>query len=365
MRIGIVGTRGIPNSYGGFEQFAQHLSVGLVNSGAEVWVYNSHNHPYKEKEWNGVNIVHCYDPESAIGTAGQFIYDFNCIRDSRKRQFDIILQLGYTSSSIWCWLQPKKAKVLTNMDGIEWKRSKYSKIVQRFIRLAEKLAIKTSHTLVADSEAIKKYLMESHGVDSVYIPYGADVPLNVSSDRLVECGVEPQGYFLLIARMQPDNHVEEIIKGVLSSKSSLPLLVIGNVNNKHGKYLTSRYSGNSVRFLGGIFDIELLNQLRHHSLCYFHGHSAGGTNPSLLEAMASSAYICAHDNPFNRAVLGENASYFSGSNDIAKAISNKFYSINREKQIAANLTMINNKYSWNRVIGSYNFLFKRMLSLAQ
>src|SRR5688500_15638665 len=101
MRIAILGTRGIPNHYGGFEQFAEYLSAGLVKLGHQVYVYNSHTHPYKLDVWEGVHIIHKYDPENNIGTAGQFIYDFNCIFDCRDRNFDIILQLGYTSSSIW------------------------------------------------------------------------------------------------------------------------------------------------------------------------------------------------------------------------------------------------------------------------
>ena len=103
MKIAILGTRGIPNYYGGFEQFAQNLSKYLVIKGHDVYVYNSHNHPYQENLWNGVKILHCKDPEYILGTFGQFIYDFNCILDSRKRNYDIILQLGYTSSSIWNW----------------------------------------------------------------------------------------------------------------------------------------------------------------------------------------------------------------------------------------------------------------------
>src|SRR5258708_1172732 len=106
LRIGILGTRGIPNHYGGFECFAEHLSQGLVKKGNEVFVYNSDNHPNQEKLWNGVHIVHCYDPEYLVGSAGQFIYDLNCIIDARKRNFDIWLFLGYTSSSVWGMLYP-------------------------------------------------------------------------------------------------------------------------------------------------------------------------------------------------------------------------------------------------------------------
>src|SRR4030095_13620718 len=131
MRIAILGSRGIPNQYGGFEQFASHAAPALANKGHEVYAYNSSTHPYKEKTWNNVNIIHCFDPEEKIGTAGQFIYDFNCILDSRKRNYDVILQLGYTSNSIWSFLYPQKPVLVTNMDGMEWKRSKYSGKVQR------------------------------------------------------------------------------------------------------------------------------------------------------------------------------------------------------------------------------------------
>src|SRR6516162_8518542 len=101
MKIGILGTRGVPNAYGGFEQFAQYLAEGLLRNGHEVWVYNSHTHPYKSDRWNDIHIIHCNDPEHKIGTLGQFIYDFNCLMDARRREYDILLQLGYTSNSIW------------------------------------------------------------------------------------------------------------------------------------------------------------------------------------------------------------------------------------------------------------------------
>src|SRR5690606_5763699 len=113
MKIAILGTRGIPNHYGGFEQFAEFFSVYLAQKGHEVYVYNSHNHPHQEPTFNGVNIIHCNDPEHKMGTFGQFIYDYNCIIDSRKRNFDIILQLGYTSNSIWFFLLPKKSYIVT------------------------------------------------------------------------------------------------------------------------------------------------------------------------------------------------------------------------------------------------------------
>ena len=160
MKIAILGTRGVPNYYGGFEQFAEFFSVYLAQKGHEVYCYNSHDHPFKENFFHGVNIIHQYDPEYKLGTFGQFIYDFNCIMDSRKRDFDIILQLGYTSNSVWHFLLPKKSIIITNMDGLEWKRTKYSKPVQQFLKFAERLAANNSDFLVSDSLGIQKFLLE-------------------------------------------------------------------------------------------------------------------------------------------------------------------------------------------------------------
>ena len=175
LKIAIMGTRGIPNRYGGYEQVATYLAPGLAQLGHQVTVYNSHNHPYRGNNWNGVEIVHCYDPENNIGTAGQFIYDLNCIRHARKRNYDVILALGYTSSSVWGWLYPTHSIVISNMDGLEWKRNKYSFLVRKFLRYAEKLAIQYSQNYIADSRVIKDYLQEKYRVNAMYIPYGAAI----------------------------------------------------------------------------------------------------------------------------------------------------------------------------------------------
>jgi glycosyltransferase involved in cell wall biosynthesis len=357
MKIGIIGCRGIPNHYGGFEQFAEFLSLGLNKPGVEVWVYNSHNHPFKGDLWKNIHIIHCYDPEDKIGTAGQFIYDLNCILDSRKRNFDCILQLGYTSSSVWHWLLPKKTTIITNMDGIEWKRSKYSPMVRKFLKYAEKLAVQSSDTLVADSRAIADYLKTAYNKDSVFIPYGAVIFDNPEASFLTEFNVEPEKYFLLIARLQPDNHVEEIIKGVIGSGTDYPLLVVGNFNNKFGNYLVNKYKSPVIRFCGSIFEQKTLDNLRFFSALYFHGHSAGGTNPSLLEAMAASSVICAHNNPFNRSVLGENGFYFDDESDISSIIRSGNFRAEKQIFVPNNLKLIENQYTWEKIIHAYHQLF--------
>ena len=360
MRIGIIGTRGIPNFYGGFEQFAEYLSEALVKKGHDIYVYNSHTHPYQQNEWKGVKILHCYDPEQKIGTAGQFVYDFNCILDSRKRGFDIILQLGYTSSSIWNWLFPRESIIITNMDGLEWKRSKYSKPVQQFLRFAERLAVKFSDYLIADAVGIQSYLKKKYAVESTYIPYGASVVLGHNNDKLDKFSLKKRGYNILVARMEPENNIETILQGFIDSNINQQFVVVGHMDNKYGQYISRKFTDKRIMYLGYVSNLDELNSLRRFSNIYFHGHTVGGTNPSLLEAMSSHAFICAHDNEFNKDILHEDALYFRTANDI-KLILEKDNDSIRENYISNNLEKIEKKYSWEKIVLDYESMMNYSL----
>jgi len=354
MKIAILGTRGIPNNYGGYEQITEQLAAGLVERGHEVTVYNSHNHPNQSKVWKGITIQHCYDPEYLLSTAGQFLYDLNCIRHARKNNFDVWLFMGYTSSSVWHMLFPKDSIVISNMDGMEWRRDKYARPVQRFLKHAEALAVHHSDFHIADSPAIKDYLDKAYAINVQFIPYGAMQPCRQRKEVLRRYNVAPNNYHLLIARMEPENNVEMILDGFHATETTKQFLVIGNPNNKFGKHLMSKYRNDErVRFLGGLFDQEAVHSLRANSALYFHGHSVGGTNPSLLEAMASGALIAAHDNVFNQTVLGEDAFYFTDAGEVqalieqspCKKIKQSFVEKNREK--------IRQHYNWETIVNSY------------
>jgi len=365
MKIAILGTRGIPNNYGGFEQFAEYLADGLVQRGVEVSVYNSHNHPYQEKVWRDVEIIHCYDPEDKYGTAGQFIYDLNCILDSRKRNFDIILQLGYTSSTIWGWLLPSKSIITTNMDGLEWVRSKYAKPVQRFLEFAEYLGTKFSDYWISDSIGIQEYLNQKYKLNSVYIPYGAFVFENPDDKDLVVYQVKPYQYDMLIARLEPENNIETILDGVVKADVKRPFLVIGKHQTKFGEYLKNKFKDTSfIKFVGGVYNINVLNNLRHYSNIYFHGHSVGGTNPSLLEAMASSSLICANRNSFNSTILGDDAFYFSNNDEVSSILLSTQKS-NEQSKIEANLNKIKDIYTWDLIVEQYLSHFKQIYSIGK
>ncbi|GAB3174887.1 DUF1972 domain-containing protein [Telluribacter humicola] len=355
IKLAIIGTRGIPNNYGGFEQAAEYLALGLIKKGYEVTVYNSHTHPYQEKEWKGVKIIHAQDPEGKIGTVGQFVYDFNCIMDIRKRDYDIILQLGYTSSSVWGNLVPDKYILTTNMDGLEWRRTKFSKPVQQFLKQAEKLAVKHSNYLIADSIGIQDYLQDKYKVGSVFIPYGAHLFDDPDLSELQPYGLTPYQYSMLIARLEPENSIDIILKGVAESGVDKPFLVVGKHETKYGAYLKEKYAEfPNIRFVGGIYSLRTLNNLRYYSNLYFHGHTVGGTNPSLLEAMSSDSLICANDNPFNRYVLGDDALYFTTHTEVAEHLKSVNKSEERyQRLIEENRTKIDEIYRWDRIIEQY------------
>jgi glycosyltransferase involved in cell wall biosynthesis len=362
MKIAILGTRGIPNYYGGFEQFAEYFSVFLAEKGHEVYVYNSHNHPYQEKTFNGVNIIHKYDPEYKIGTAGQFIYDLNCIMDLRQRHFDIVLQLGYTSSSVWCKLLPKKALIITNMDGLEWKRTKYNKWVQKVLLFAEKLAVNSSNYLISDSIGIQKYILDKYQKDSTYIAYGANLFINPNEILVSEYQVEKHQFNMILARLEPENNIETILDGVVLSNDTTTMLVIGNHETKFGNYLKEKFkSHQNIRFVGAIYNLEHLDNLRCFSNLYFHGHSVGGTNPSLLEAMASNALIIAHKNEFNQAILNENAYYFSNAEEVKKLLL-KIKKNDNLQLIQNNVNAIAEEYNWNTINDKYLQLFQECVA---
>ncbi len=361
MKIGILGTRGIPNNHGGFEQFAEYLSKGLVEKGHNVVVYNGSDHPFKGQSFDGVEVIHKWNPENLFGTFAQFLYDFLCILDSRTRNFDVILQLGYTSSSVFFNLHPQSSQVVTNMDGLEWKRSKYHSLIRKFLKFAEWRAVKKSDYLISDSIGIQEHLNKNYAIASDYIPYGSDVAVQFDDNIFNELKVEKGLYDLIIARMEPENNVEMVIQGHINCLTSNQLIVVGGLKTPHAKYLLSTYVNEKIIFVGGIYNREQLDALRYESELYFHGHSCGGTNPSLLEAMGSNTLICAHDNIFNKSILSENAFYFKSVGDvenICRTVSKK----DHLNKIALNSKNIKINFSITKIVSQYEDLFYKMMS---
>ena len=376
MKIAFVSTRGIPNNYGGFEQFAEYISVGMAQRGHEVVVYSPKFHPYQESTYKGVRIKHIYSPETWMGSSvGSFFYDFASLRDALKKEdFDIIYEAGYTSIiPPYIWFNVKKRKrpiFTTNMDGLENKRSKFSPMVRRFLDWEEKMAVKYSHYLIADNMGIHDYYKEKYGKESKFLAYGADIHDDFKAEYLEEFGLKSEEYYILIARLEPENNIVMAIEGYLHSKENgrRPLIVVGKTNTPHGKELVEKYGNErNVEFVGGIYDFKKLDSVRHFSKAYFHGHSVGGTNPSLLEAMAAGCFIFAHDNIFNRAVLKENAFYYPSADKVTEYL-NRIDTIAEGSKIqytARNIEVIRNEYSWESLIDKHEKYFYWLLSQKQ
>ena len=372
MKIAFVSTRGIPNNYGGFEQFAEYISVGLARRGHEVTVYSPKFHPYKEDWYKGVRIKHIYSPEKWMGSSvGSFFYDFASLKDALQNEdFDIVYEAGYTSiipAYIWFDIRKRRRPVFTtNMDGLENKRSKFGPMVRRFLDWEEKMAVKYSHYLVADNMGIHDYYKEKYGRESKFLAYGADVHSDFNPEYLEEFGLKPEEYYLLVARLEPENNIVMAVEGYLRSKEKgrRPLVIVGKTDTPHGRELVARYGREKgVRFAGGIYDFKKLDSVRHFARAYFHGHSVGGTNPSLLEAMAAGCFVLAHDNMFNRAVLKGNALYYGSAEDVAEFLDNMEHIAGKYKTeyTSANIEVIRREYSWEHLIDEHERYFRQLL----
>lgn len=356
IKIGLLGTRGIPNKYGGFEQFVQFFAEYLDDKNFEVTVYNPHFHRDKNYNLKNVKIVYKWCPENFLGAAAHFIYDFICLRDSLKRKHDIIFEFGYGTAAIFYYLLPiYNSKIITNMDGIEWKRSKWNFLIKKFMKWSESIAAKKSDILISDNYGIQAYLKKEYNKDSIMIPYGSNIFDNANKKILKNFELKEYNYYLIIARLERENNIEMILDGFINSKSGTKFIIVGNHTNKYGKFLLNKYKNyDKIIFLNGIYDIDIINNLRFFSKYYFHGHSVGGTNPSLLEAMGCSSFIISNNNIYNKNVLGKDAFYFSSIKEVSNLLSNtKLLDNKRDLFVNNNIDKIKSTYNWNTINKKY------------
>ena len=318
-RIAIVGSRGIPNAYGGFEWLAEKLSIHLSISGHDVFVCQSTQHPYKESSLGKVALLRAWDPP--IGTVGQFVYDLISFLKVGRLKPDVILLLGYTSSAVWSFLLPGGSRIIQHMDGMEWKRAKYSRLAKRFLRRSEKVAARSADILIADHPVIFQYLKKQYfDKKIVYLAYGED---DIEGEKPVE-GLNGETFDLVMARLEPDNQIEMIIIGWLKAKLSHTLAIAGSLKTRYGKRLYRKYSCSNghIVFLDGVYDKGQALWLRRNCRYYLHGHQAGGTNPSLIQVLTHHKRILVHANPFNQYIADTyGLQTFDSSHTLAKRLS--------------------------------------------
>lgn len=308
----ILGTRGIPAEHGGFETFAQRLALYLIKRNWEVTVYcQTAERDLPSKNWRGIKLV--YISTRKNNALGSILFDFKSTLHAATKGEGIILTLGY-NTAIFSILYRLNGKFnIINMDGLEWQRQKWNALEKAWLYLNERIGARLGNRLVADHPEIKNYLSRSVCADKiVMIPYGAD-PIGQSDASLLEpYNLSSQSYALIIARPEPENSIWEIVSAFSAKKRGYKLVVLGKYvaeNAYHRQVLEA--ASEEVVFLGAIYDSSTVHALRVHTRLYIHGHTVGGTNPSLVEALAAGSPILAHDNGFNRWVAGEKAHYFS------------------------------------------------------
>lgn len=356
----ILGIRGIPAQHGGFETFAEKLAVYLKERGWKITVYcqESGSGAITETEWQGIRRVHI--PVSREGALGTVIFDFKAVRHALSEK-GLFLTLGY-NTAIFNLLQRAKGQTnIINMDGIEWRREKWGTIAKTWFWMNERLGCWIGNHLVADHPKIKDHLATRVSADKItMIPYGGDEVKSASVEVLANFGLEPKNFSIIIARPEPENSFFEMVDAFSSSVRNHKLVVLGNftpnTNEYHKKVMDA--ASDEVIFPGAIYDSNVVQALRYFSRFYLHGHRVGGTNPSLVEALGAGCAIIAHDNPFNRWVVGEGAVYFSDKQSLSRLLDE---SLADEQRIAdmkeAGAARFVECFKWEKVLSAYEQLF--------
>jgi len=387
-KIAIVGSRGIPAKYGGAETFAEEVSQKLTKLGFEVYV-TCESHKFHRDEYNGVIRIHTPSIQGKTLTVPTVNDVFSTIH----------LLLRCPKIKLICYLAPDAAlaaviprllrkKVIVNTDGIEWKRliirRKYfspgwkflSVLVSWYLKLMERLAIKLSHAVIADSREIKAYLEESYNTKNVvYISYGARELLNsaIPAERehevLKSFGLSKGEYYLTVGRIVAENNIHKEIEGFKRSRSDKKVVIVGNFNekDKYTRHLFKlRDNDPRIMFLNPIYDKEVLGILRKNCYAYIHAYEVGGTNPSLLEQMLFGRPIIAYDVPFHREVLEGGGIYFRDEEDLAKSIDMLENGAIDLKEIERwQAKRIEEEYNWDSVAEKYKSLFRDLLSIGR
>lgn len=371
LKIAIIGSRGIPAKYGGFETFVDEISKRLVAKGYEIHVSCEGGITPKIPKYNGVNLFY-FPLKPFCRIIYETIYDiYSLLRSSLF--CDCVYMLGYGAGFFFFIPKLFRKKLFVNVDGIEWRRDKYNKIEKLILYLNEIFAVHLSDVIIADSTEIKKYIESKHGKSAVYISYGVEQPpvklwdpykLREISNADGFTSLESNSYYLVVARLEPENNIHVIVEGFLLSNTTKKLVIVGNFLSQKYQLLIDRIitklNGNDrIIFTKGIYNKDLLNMLRQNCFVYIHGHSAGGTNPSLLEAMVMKNIIVSHDNEFNKEVGGNTILNFKDSFDLRTCIDNletNYSMYFKLKSDAYNRVLT--YYSWEKIAIEYNNLFK-------
>jgi glycosyltransferase involved in cell wall biosynthesis len=352
MRLAIVGIRGLPNNYGGFETLADYL-VEFLAKDFEITVYcSSTDLPGRQKQYKSANLE--YIPITSHGALGILYDSISLLHAVRKN--DKILFLGFGAGFVMPYLSPKnRAKIVVNIGGLDWQRNKWSGRAQRVIKRAERLLIENSSQIISDNVGISEYLKNEYNANSELIAYGGDQAnkVAITTDGFKDYPFLKNKYAFIVTRIQPDNNIEMLLQA-FANQDKMPLVMVGNFeNSKFGRYIKELYAGKPyVILLDAIYDRVRLDMLRSNCTIYVHGHSAGGTNPSLAEAMYLSLPVFAYASGYNEHTTVNKALYFKNAEELTELV-NTYQKFDLAK-IGEDLKAIaDEQYRWGKVAQKY------------
>lgn len=362
----MIGTRGAPALYGGFETAVEEIGARLAAAGHEVTVY-CRNPGQSITSHRGMRLVNLTSVrrrglETLSHTALSMLHANLCLPE-------VALVFNAGNAPLIPMLRARGVPVAVNVDGVEWRREKWGPAASRYYRAAERAAVRWADALIADARGIQRYYADSYGAFPVFIPYGAPLLSDQATDGPAHFGLDPKRYHLVVARFEPENNLPAIIQGFQSSNANCPLVVVGNPQSHHPRLkaaIDAAAADQRIIFTGGVWEPRVLDQLYAHALTYVHGHSVGGTNPSLLRAMGAGAPTIAFDVCFNREVLGEGAAFFATPDELAALLRDAERSPDAWSARAGDARdRVATFYNWDLVAASYESLCQHLATGAR
>lgn len=376
--IGILGTRGIPARYGGFETAAETIAVGLRRAGFKVIVACETNDSSQERpeSYQGIKLIY-FPVRNSLRPLSEIFYDVRSLL-ALGTKVDAIYMLGY-GAGLFFWIARFLRKTLVvNSDGMEWMRPKFGRTARFLLRLSERFGLTAANVIVADSRCVGGYVKRTYGKTPVFLPYGTSVnpsPPNWDPKAIEKWHqglsqlLEPNDFYLVLARMEPDNNIDKIIQGFTLSRTTRNLLLVGPCISLEYLSRLKMLASKDPRVIlaGPLYDSGIKTMLRWHCAAYLHGHMVGGTNPSLLEALSAGNVVIGTDVEFNREVIGDGrnlpALYFHPDPlSIAKAIDAADPELMdlRERARVWGPARIKEAYNWPDIIRGYESLFDKL-----
>lgn len=364
LHIALIGTRGVPATYGGFETAVEEIGRRLAERGHDITVYCRRNGKPILDEYLGMKLVflpaiHHRILETLSHTALSVLH-------AVAHRPDAAFVFNAGNAPLVPLLRARGIPTTVHVDGLEWKRDKWGGAARRYYRWAEQVSVRQADALIADAQGIVDYYREEFAIPTELITYGTRILTDPSTEKLLAQGLIPGGFHLVVARFEPENHVDLIIQGYLASNARMPLVVVGSAPYalEHTRRIEELAASDPrVRLLGAVWDQDLLDQLYAHAATYLHGHSVGGTNPSLLRAMGAATTVLAWDVVFNREVLGSDGWFFQNHGSLARLVEAAEAEPTRLRDIGASLqARARAVYDWDAVAVAYESLALRLVA---